>query len=160
MQFFENVETMEELKERFRELVKENHPDRGGDREKMKQINEEYELLFNNIKEKEINQGNKKAYYWDADDRYREIVNELLEYPELEIEIVGSWLWIGGNTYKYKEQLKELNFSWSSSKKKWYWYDGINKNKKKKGTGKDFDKIKEEYGHEKIKEAEKVEAIA
>ena len=71
MQFFENVETMEELKERFRELVKENHPDRGGDREKMKQINEEYELLFNNIKEKEINQGNKKAYYWDADDRYR-----------------------------------------------------------------------------------------
>lgn len=33
------------LKKKFRELMRENHPDRGGDEEKAKQINEAYSIL-------------------------------------------------------------------------------------------------------------------
>ena len=39
----------------------------------------------------------------------------------LEVELCGSWLWIGGNTRENKDALKACGCRWSSSKKLWYW---------------------------------------
>ena len=44
--YFKNVSSFEELKKEFKELLKVNHPDNGGDAEKMKEINVEYDALF------------------------------------------------------------------------------------------------------------------
>lgn len=44
--YFKNVKSFEDLKKQFRDLLKENHPDNGGDAEKMKEINVEYDALF------------------------------------------------------------------------------------------------------------------
>lgn len=41
----------------------------------------------------------------------------------LTVELCGSWLWIDGETYEVKEQLKKLGCLWSRSKKRWYWRD-------------------------------------
>lgn len=38
----------------------------------------------------------------------------------IEIELVGSWIWVSGNTYPVKEQLKEAGIFWAGKKKKWY----------------------------------------
>lgn len=46
MSYFRNVKSFEELKNRFRELARKNHPDAGGDPEVMKAINQEYDQLF------------------------------------------------------------------------------------------------------------------
>lgn len=46
MKYFKNVKSFEDLKSQFRNLLKENHPDNGGDAEKMKEINVEYDALF------------------------------------------------------------------------------------------------------------------
>lgn len=73
MKYFKNIRSFEDLKKRFRELLKENHPDNGGDVEVMKAINVEFDGLFpiwKNRTEKEtgevINEtaaGTRKRFY-------------------------------------------------------------------------------------------------
>lgn len=46
MKYFKNVNSYNELKKAYRELLKANHPDNGGDIEVMQAINVEYEALF------------------------------------------------------------------------------------------------------------------
>lgn len=43
---FKNVKSFEDLKAQYKALLKANHPDNGGDVEKMKEINVEYDALF------------------------------------------------------------------------------------------------------------------
>ena len=43
---FKNVNSFEDLKKQYKELLKANHPDNGGDVEKMQEINIEYDALF------------------------------------------------------------------------------------------------------------------
>lgn len=43
---FKNVSSFEDLKAQYRELLKANHPDNGGDVERMQEINVEYDALF------------------------------------------------------------------------------------------------------------------
>ena len=45
----------------------------------------------------------------------------LLKLDGLEVELCGSWLWIGGNTRENKEALKAAGCRWSNNKKLWYW---------------------------------------
>lgn len=71
--YFKNIKSFGDLKKRFRELLKENHPDNGGDIEIMKMINVEFDALFpiwKNRTEKEtgevINEtaaGTRKRFY-------------------------------------------------------------------------------------------------
>lgn len=44
--YFKNVKSYEDLKNQYRELLKANHPDNGGNTETMKEINVEYDALF------------------------------------------------------------------------------------------------------------------
>ena len=46
--YFKNIETLEDLKKQYRALAMQNHPDRGGDAETMKAINNEYDELLGN----------------------------------------------------------------------------------------------------------------
>lgn len=45
MSYFLNVRNGDELKAKYRELCKTNHPDKGGDTEEMKTINDEYSKM-------------------------------------------------------------------------------------------------------------------
>ena len=51
MKYFANIETIADLKKEYRKLIKANHPDNGGDTWTMAEINNEYEKLFNLLKE-------------------------------------------------------------------------------------------------------------
>lgn len=44
--YFKNIKSFEDLKRQFRELLKANHPDNGGNEEVMKEINVEFDALF------------------------------------------------------------------------------------------------------------------
>ena len=47
MKYFQNITSLSELKKQYRELVKNNHPDKGGDTAVMQAINNEFEQLYN-----------------------------------------------------------------------------------------------------------------
>ena len=39
------------------------------------------------------------------------IIEQLLNYPDMLIEVCGSWIWVSGNTKEHKDILKALNSS-------------------------------------------------
>lgn len=46
MKYFNNVKSYKELKEYYKKLLKENHPDNGGDVETMQEINAQFDVAF------------------------------------------------------------------------------------------------------------------
>lgn len=46
MKYFKNCKTLKELKDTYKKLLKENHPDNGGDLEIMKEINVQFDSVF------------------------------------------------------------------------------------------------------------------
>lgn len=153
MKWFNNITTIEELKKAFRALVKQNHPDIGGNLEDMKEINNEYEIMFSFI---EKHGGQSKNH--SVNDGFREAMDAVIKMEGLNIEICGSWIWVDGNTYPYKAEIKKAGFSWAAKKKKWFWHSEqeISQNRKQMT----MDNIRALHGSEVIKGAIKTEKRA
>lgn len=134
---------LEELKKEYRSLAKKFHPDMNLDKDTtaiMVAISAEYEKLFAILKREDRNGFKHKESATDMS--FRSIIDALVKYEEINIEIVGSWIWVSGNTYNIKDVIKGLGFKWSSSNKKWYY--GEVSSKKKKAIS--WDKKVEKYG--------------
>lgn len=130
MTYFKNIETLEQLRKAYKDLLKKHHPDNGGSEETMKAINVEYEQLFKILKnrheskatgtESKTSSENMK-WNFEEDEKLREVLQKIINFDGISIEICGSWLWVSGNTYQYRKVFKELGFMWASQKKMWYW---------------------------------------
>lgn len=131
MLYFKNISSLEELRKQYKDLLKVFHPDNsGGSEEACKTINQEYESLFADLKAGKIHEASddKENFYdsmkWDAaeDEALREKLSKIIHFPDLNITIVGNWIWLDGNTYPIKDTLKAEGFKWAREKKKWYWH--------------------------------------
>lgn len=118
MKYFNDIKDIKDLKKRYKKLARELHPDLGGSEEDFKAMGAEYDVLYKRIKEgiKAANGSNFDV----VDDGYKEVIEQLL-HMELDVELCGEWLWIGGNTKPVKEQLKAMGCKWANKKKLWYW---------------------------------------
>lgn len=121
MKFFTNCRTLDELKAEYRRLAMKHHPDRGGDTRTMQDINGEYEQVFEILKARHNETHDEHHQTTETAAEYRDIINRLMKLDGLVIELCGSWLWISGETYAHKDELKAAGCRWSSSKKMWYW---------------------------------------
>ena len=75
---------------------------------------------------------------------YSDIINAIIHMDGIIIEIVGSWVWLEGNTFPYREEIKAAGFWYSKSKKAWY-HTGEKEHNKRKGHY-TMQQIKEKYG--------------
>lgn len=151
--YFKNAQTLEELRKQYRDLLKKYHPDnKNGSTEATQDINKEYEELFKILKnrhesktdeQKEKTSYNKK-YDFNEDKQLREMLEKIIHFSNITIEIIGVFLWIGGSTYQYRKELKELGFKWSNNKKLWYWTFESYRKKSKKILS--IDDIRSYYG--------------
>jgi DnaJ-class molecular chaperone len=116
--------TLEELKAAYRKLAMKHHPDRGGDIEAMKAVNNEYDELFPRLKDihqtKEGETYTAKQESAESADHFKDLITELLRMDGIVIEIIGCFVWVTGNTKPHREQLKALKFQWHSKKTAWY----------------------------------------
>lgn len=139
MKFFEKCTTIEELKKEYKKLAFKHHPDKGGDVEIMKVVNNAYEFMFDKLsKMKDTKEDNKKddSYKAERFNDFIDIINKIINLEGIEIEIIGTWLWIQGNTYPHKSILSELGFLYSKKNKSWYMMD--NRDTKKTWTKKTY----------------------
>lgn len=122
MKYF-TAKNLQELRKEYKKLMVANHPDNGGDVATCQEIT--------------------------ADEALRNVINNIVSFDGLNIEVVGSWIWVDGNTYPYREQLKKLGFKWSKNRKKWHFStEPSGKWHKKKMS---FEDIQKKYGSEKVK---------
>lgn len=168
--YFSNVQTLDELRKQYRDLLKKYHPDNGGSEEETKAINVEYERLFKILKDKHTRQqdtadskadDNKSSfdnmrYNFEEDELLREMLQKVIHLSDITIEIIGNWLWISGNTYLYRKELKDLGFKFAGQKKSWYWHtEAFRKRSHKKLS---MDDIRSYYGSTEV-ETEKRKRI-
>ena len=148
MKYFTHCENLEDLKAEYKRLAMENHPDRGGKTEIMQEVNNEYEIMFERLKN--IHRSAKNETYTtqtestETPQEFIEIINQLIRMNGIKIELIGRWIWVSGNTFLYKDTLKALNFKWAAQKKSWAWH----KEEDRKLSHKTFemDKIREMFG--------------
>lgn len=104
MKYFNNITSLSELKKQFRELVKNNHPDKGGDTAVMQAINSEFEKLYNiwkNRKETADTTGYANDMEGATARQYTQHVYE--EY---------GWTGSRRNRYYTRKELKEIFSKW------------------------------------------------
>jgi len=136
---FETITGINEAKKVYKRLAKVLHPDIGGTDEKFKILNK----VYNNILEHGLYFSNETKF----DLELEKIISQILHYENITIEVVGSWIWLSGETRIIKDRLKELNFKWASKKKMWYYGEMKGRNPKQKSMS----EIKSKYGCETLK---------
>lgn len=142
---FKGVEGINEAKKIYKELAKKLHPDIGGSEEEFKALNDVYTHLIEH-----------KIYFTNEikiDVELEKVISLILHFENITIELVGSWIWVSGDTKEIKEKLKELGFKWASKKKQWYYGEMKGRNPKEKS----MDEIKAKYGCETLKKKEKTQ---
>ena len=140
---FQDIEGINEAKKIYKTLAKKLHPDIGGSEEDFKILNE----IYNNLIEHKIYFSNSSK----IDIELEKIISLILHFENITIELVGSWVWVNGDTKEIKEKLKEIGFKWASKKKMWYYGEM----KAKNPNPKSMEEIKTKYGSETLKSNEK-----
>lgn len=125
--YFKKVETLEELRKQYKELLKKFHPDnKRKSTQATQEINSEYDNLFKILKNQHKEGSEKQQRETDSqynikiDKELREQLNKIINL-DVEIEIIGNWIWVSGKTYPVKDILKSAGFAYSSRNKAWYW---------------------------------------
>lgn len=103
--------------------------------------------IYTNIIENKIYFSNESKF----DIEFEKIIAKILHYEDIVIEVVGSWIWLNGDTKPIKDILKDLGFKWASKKKKWYYGEMKGRNLKPKSMS----DIKAKYGCETLKTKDK-----
>lgn len=119
---FSKCKTLEELKKAYHKAAMASHPDLGGDLEQMKEVNNQYDKYFELLKNKHANHEGKifEKENPEVSDYFKNIIEKLIHFEGISIEIIGCFVWVSGNTKEYKDQLKEMGFKWHSKKMCWY----------------------------------------
>lgn len=160
MKWFEGCRTAEDVKARYRTLAKELHPDCGGNAEEFKSMMNEYKTAFEKLKnihttrdgetyEKETN---------ETPEEFMDIINRVIHFEGVTVEIIGSWVWLTGNTMIYKDQIKAAGFWWSNSKKAWY-YNGSERKTRRRGRY-SMDGLRNHWGSQTVTEEDKQRKLA
>ena len=140
---FSEVTGINEAKKVYKTLAKKLHPDVGGSEEEFKILN----AVYNDFIENKIYFSNDFKIDLDLE----KIISQILHFENITIELVGSWIWLSGDTKEIKDKLKELGFKWASKKKMWYYGEM----KGKSHGEKSLDEIKDKYGSKTFKKKEK-----
>ena len=138
--------------------------------EEAQQFNNAFQQATKDFAKKNKNQWGKPfnvEYEVQVSQEYIDMINGLFTIAnqygtELVIDVVGNWIWVGGDTMKIKDYIKGkkadggLGFKWSNKKKLWYWHPG-DKYRKKSKRNLSYDEICGLYGVTHMNQTEKDE---
>lgn len=146
--YFANCATIEEVKAQFHKLCFKLHPDMGGSAAEFREMRAEYEKAFEAFKRIHKNKDGEqyeKETDETADDMAR-IIEALIKLRDIKVELIGSWLWVTGETKENKDLLSKLGLRYSPSKKAWYWHEPGYVKRSRRGHS--LDEIRESFDNE------------
>ncbi|NLU91369.1 J domain-containing protein [Chitinophaga sp. Ak27] len=121
MNYFKHCTTIDEVKVLYRELAKTHHPDRGGDTATMQAINTAYAAACAAIyRGADLSEVEKEEAITETE-RYRETLEKIIHLEGVIIELMGLWIWVSGNTYAVRKELKAAGLFYASKKQCWYY---------------------------------------
>lgn len=147
MKFFNDCNTIDEVKKLYKKLAMENHPDRGGDTATMQAINTEYAFACAKLAKGAGLSDEEADTEIRLSEEYRQVIEKIINLPGIVIEIVGNWIWVTGKTRPVKDMLKDAGFYFASKKIAWYYR---NEAFKTRGNGAPLEQIRAKYGSETI----------
>lgn len=150
MYYFLECETVEEVKAKYRKLARENHPDLGGKPEEMKEVNNQYEQALADC-DGQTSRGTddrEHTYRYNAEveAEIMEIVQKLIAIvaeAKVEINLIGRWIWITGDTKPLKEHFNKLGCIWHRDRSCWFWRSASDRGR---GQGGNLDELASKYG--------------
>lgn len=159
MKYFTGCRTIDDVKQMFHKLAKKLHPDAGGSAADFREMMSEYKRAFEQYKNVHMTREGEmyEKETTETPEEFAEIINKVIHMEGVTIEIIGSWVWLTGNTMTYKDQIKAAGFWWSKSKKAWY-HNGEKEHKKYRGHY-SMDGLREKWGSQEV-QTEKQERIA
>ena len=130
--YFQDCTTVEEIKALYKKLAMENHPDLGGDTATMQEINNQYQQALKKCQGQKSTDENGKEHTYKYNESVEvdlmRVISELLALKmDADVYLIGTWVWILGDTKPHKEQLKELKCRWHAQRAAWYYRDESNR---------------------------------
>lgn len=126
MTYFNNCNNLNELKNQFRKLCKELHPDKGGQQKDFVKMMVEFKTLSKTLK-------NKTGFEQDKnfnESKFYDLICKFDSLENIEINFIGSFIWltdvVTGAMYQQKEIIKSIKIDglnvarWANKKKSWY----------------------------------------
>ncbi len=147
--YFKDCQTVAQIKSTWRKLCFQFHPDRGGDEEIMKEVNDQYHGALKSCNGETTfgSDGKQHSYYYKeaVEQEVMDKITELLkmDLKDCEVELVGTWIWVSGNTKQFKTELKKAGLKWHSKRLMWYFRKF---NYRRKYSGGTFQDIRNAYG--------------
>lgn len=144
MKWFSGCQTLDHVKDTYKRLAKQYHPDLGGDTGTMQEINTEFAFISAKvIKGANLSEQETESEILSSE-AYRKAIEQVIHLQGITVELVGSWVWISGNTYPLRKHLKEAGFLFAPKKQVWYFRTA--EYKVSKGGKKSLEEIREKYG--------------
>lgn len=107
-------------------------------------MSKEYEEIKLNGFKKQFKESTKAYGNNELNKKMEDILRKVIYFDGVKVEIIGWWIWLEGNTYQYRKEIKDLGFRWSKNRKAWYLKDDEHASGKKfKGS---FEELKMHHG--------------
>lgn len=150
MKWFDGCQSLEEGKKRFKELVMEYHPDRGGSTSTMQEINNAFDVFLRFAKsERTIVEGTGGGWRKHTQLYYDTLGYVLALYGNIEVKTVGDWIWVfGAESPEVVLNLTLMGFEYSRKHKGMFWIDTPARTREYRYNKLSFEEIEEHYGSE------------
>lgn len=149
VQYFASATTVEAIKALYRKLAFQYHPDLGGDLATMQLINSQYEAALRGVDGSESVGSDGKTHTYrhcpETERAIMEMIDKLisLNMQGVEVSLIGTWLWITGDTKPFKDALGGLGCRWHSKRGAWYFQTG---KRRYRASGASLTELGRKYG--------------
>lgn len=152
-QYFAAFTTVETIKAEYKKLAFQHHPDLGGDTATMQLINAQYEAALRGVDGTEsIGSDGKTHRYKYSRETEQALMAKIAELAALKISgvevlLIGTWLWVSGDTKPHKDALKTAGLRWHATRGCWYFNPTPGKYY---GSNASLNELAAQYGCEKV----------
>jgi len=126
MRYFDDLFSVEHVKTHYKRLAFSHHPDLVGDTATMQAINSQYHEALKRLHGSTSKSESGKDHRYSYDKNLEQSVIDKIAFivgaklPGINVALIGTSLWVAGDTKPYKELLKGNGFRWNSNRLCWY----------------------------------------